>query len=152
MLRLLKESDIPHILKEIEDFFSVAKNYQDITFSPEKTKLTLLRCLKQKECICWVYEKDGVPVASMAAEIGNFDFSAHRFAIDKWTYIKPEFRGTRTGYRFLCEVIPAYIKWATSFEKVVKVFIGSSSGTDSKKIVKTFKSLGAKEYATLLSF
>ncbi len=151
MLRRLTQGDIFETIELARDLHSEASNYAGIPFSQGRTKLTLLRCLvPESNSVCWVYEKDGKIIASLAAQICAFDTADLFYVADKWLYVKPEYRHTRESFTFLNEAFPALLEWAAEQEKVISVFIGISSGIKPELSEKLLKKFGAKEHARIM--
>lgn len=136
MIRKATQHDIPALV-ELSAQMHVESDFRDVPFDPEMTTSFFEVIVDGENCTVFVSEnKEGELTGMIGGILNPFQFSLLRKANDLGFYVVPEERKGRAAIK----LEEAYRNWAFSFEDVVRVYLGITTGFD--KIGELYERLG----------
>lgn len=109
MLRLAKITDHDVVYDLVKKFFSQTRyGHRDIDEEGAKATVEAFLNSDNRERVCLLWEKHGIPVGIIAGQIHPLPFLSAKVAMECLWWVEPEERGTSAGL----ELLEAFEYWA----------------------------------------
>lgn len=109
MLRIAKDTDHDVVYELIRKFFSQTRyGHRDIDEEGAKATVTSFLQSDNREKICLLWEKMGIPVGIIAGQIHPLPFLGAKVAMECLWWVEPEERGSPAGV----DLLDAFEYWA----------------------------------------
>lgn len=140
MIRYATPHDVPELVALGAMMAAESPRYRRYRYSAAKVGALFERLIESDDGFLMMAERDGRPIAVMAATAMEHWMSSDRIACDFGLFIDPAHRGGMLAARF----VRAYREWQRE-RGVVDAFLGISTGVHVEQTARFYKTLGLVE-------
>ncbi|MBY4831749.1 GNAT family N-acetyltransferase [Burkholderia dolosa] len=140
MIRNATPHDIPALVKLGSIMAAESPRYRRYHFSSAKLVALFESLIESQDGFLMLAERDGAPIAVMAATVVAHWMSEDKIACDFGLFIDPAHRGGMLAARF----VRTYRQWARE-QGAIDIFLGISTGVHVEQTARFYKTLGLVE-------